>query len=322
MPVPVGTASFQDIEDEFGGSHPITLTEYYGGAVGIPASGTISVDDFRGKSSIFTFSITTNQTNANLRTLAIAAGWDESTPVEATIDSGVTISGSVAGNSTAALTIDGAWAAGVTLFNNGIIRGRGGVGGAGANVSNGLAGSAGSTGGRALSVSSAVSIDNTLGVIQAGGGGGGGGGSGFTRQTLTNTNRDAKAAGGGGGGGHSSNLTAAGGAAGNGTANTYSNGRIMYNAAAGGTGNINTYGNGGTGARAQIIISNNTGQNAIGGTGGRGGNLGSSGAGGASASVGSVYRNGGGSGGAGGNAVNGDANITWIAVGTRTGTIT
>jgi hypothetical protein len=319
MPVPIGTASFQDIEDEFGGSHPITLTEYYGGAVGIPASGTISVDDFRGKSNVFTFSITTNQTNANLRTLAVAAGWNESAPVEATINSGVTISGSVAGNSTAALTINGVWAAGVTLVNNGIIRGRGGVGGKGANVNSGLAGSAGSTGGRALSVSSAVSIDNTLGVIQAGGGGGGGGGSAFTRDAGANNNRDAKAAGGGGGGGHSSNLTAAGGAVGTGTNAYY---QIVYNAAAGGTGNINTYGNGGTGARSKANSSNSSTYNAIAGTGGRGGNLGTSGVGGATASVGNVYRNSGGGGGAGGNAVNGNANITWIATGTRTGTIT
>jgi hypothetical protein len=46
-----GPISFQNLETEFGGSHPITMTEYYGRDFGIPASGTISMSQFYGKSS-------------------------------------------------------------------------------------------------------------------------------------------------------------------------------------------------------------------------------------------------------------------------------
>jgi hypothetical protein len=117
----------------------------------------------------FEFAIAANQTDANLRTLAVAAGWDQSKEVIATINSGVFVSGTVQANSTAALTIDGSWPGGVTLVNNGSIVGRGGNGG--------NAGAAGSAGGRALLVSVAVTIENN-GTIAGGGGGGGGGNSG------------------------------------------------------------------------------------------------------------------------------------------------
>ncbi|WNL51005.1 hypothetical protein SCREM2_gp86 [Synechococcus phage S-CREM2] len=46
--VPSGTASFTDIQNVHGGSNPISLSEYYGVDTGVPASGTISVDDLRG----------------------------------------------------------------------------------------------------------------------------------------------------------------------------------------------------------------------------------------------------------------------------------
>lgn len=60
MAVPTGTAKFSEIQTEFGGSNPISLSEYYSGGSntksnlgifapnGIPTSGTISVNDFRG----------------------------------------------------------------------------------------------------------------------------------------------------------------------------------------------------------------------------------------------------------------------------------
>lgn len=52
MAVPTGTASMLDIQNEFGGSAPISLSEYYGITSGIPTSGTISINDFRGKSNL------------------------------------------------------------------------------------------------------------------------------------------------------------------------------------------------------------------------------------------------------------------------------
>jgi hypothetical protein len=57
MPIPSTTASFTNIQTELGGTNPISLSEYYNvtgkfgfGISGIPASGQISVNNFRGKS--------------------------------------------------------------------------------------------------------------------------------------------------------------------------------------------------------------------------------------------------------------------------------
>jgi hypothetical protein len=47
-----GPISFTDIQTEFGGENPISLSEYYGAADGIPASGAIALNGFYGKSSI------------------------------------------------------------------------------------------------------------------------------------------------------------------------------------------------------------------------------------------------------------------------------
>ena len=52
-----GPLSINDIAVEFGGSVPHSLSEYYGVAAGIPASGTIAIDDFYGKSSNLTIPI-------------------------------------------------------------------------------------------------------------------------------------------------------------------------------------------------------------------------------------------------------------------------
>lgn len=43
-----GPISLGNIQTEFGGSNPISLSEYYDVAAGIPASGTISIGDFYG----------------------------------------------------------------------------------------------------------------------------------------------------------------------------------------------------------------------------------------------------------------------------------
>ena len=45
-----GAISLSQIQTEFGGSNPISLSEYYGAASGIPGSGTISMNQFYGKS--------------------------------------------------------------------------------------------------------------------------------------------------------------------------------------------------------------------------------------------------------------------------------
>jgi hypothetical protein len=75
MTVPTGAASLSDIQTEFGGSNPISLSEYYGlvsSPSGIPSSGALSIDDFRGKdnvntltSDVFTSSITLTADDIN-----------------------------------------------------------------------------------------------------------------------------------------------------------------------------------------------------------------------------------------------------------------
>ena len=186
MAVPTGTASFQDIEDEFGGSHPIALSEYYGAASGVPASGAISVDDFRGKSSIFEFDLTTGN-GISLSTAATAAGWSGSVPIIANVPSSVTIGGS---STDYGLLID-TGSNNVTLSVTGKILGKGGNGG---NANNG----AGSAGGAAVKLDSGFSATaaitvNSGGLIGGGGGGGGGGVGSFYS--------DGMYAGGGGAGG-------------------------------------------------------------------------------------------------------------------------
>jgi len=46
-----GALALSDIQTEFGGSNPIGLSEYYGVATGVPASGTIDISDFYGTSA-------------------------------------------------------------------------------------------------------------------------------------------------------------------------------------------------------------------------------------------------------------------------------
>ena len=46
-----GAISLYNIQTEFGGSTPISMSEYYGAASGIPSSGAISFSNFYGKSA-------------------------------------------------------------------------------------------------------------------------------------------------------------------------------------------------------------------------------------------------------------------------------
>jgi hypothetical protein len=266
------------------------------------ASGAISMSDGYGKSSQFAFTISSNQTNADLRTLAVNAGWDQSSKVVATIGSGVYISSNSTG--TPALTVSGSFPGGVDLVNNGFIIGMGGNG-ANATVANlpGLAG------GNALTVSVAVSITNN-GTI---GGGGGGGGRGQSR-----TGSSATSGGGGGGGGRSSN--AANSSGGLGGASSGLSALCRSNGAAGTAGTVSSAGVGGAGG----VVGSESGGNCItthsGGRGGDGGGWGAAGEIGSNGTGGSQSqaRT---SGGAGGSAVSGNSNITWVATGTRLGAI-
>lgn len=55
-----GAISLSDIQSEFGGSNPISISEYYGAASGVPTSGTISLSNFYGKSAV-QYSLTSPQ---------------------------------------------------------------------------------------------------------------------------------------------------------------------------------------------------------------------------------------------------------------------
>lgn len=292
MTLPLGTLSFSDINVELGKSATaiISLNDADVRTLAGVASGAIDFQDLQGKSNVYTYTITTHQVDLNLRTHALADGWDGTTALEVTLNTGIWISGSVAGNSTAALTISGTFPSGVTFINNGTVAGRGGTGGT--YVANG--GTVGQAGGLALSVSSTVSIQNNGTVA----GGGGGGGSARTYSGSSGCEMGEESCNyyryGAGGGGGRSNIAyiAAGGSS------------------AGGTGTATAAGAAGTSYRTYNGANCNQCVLAYTAAGGAGGNWGAAGSNGSWAV-----------GGAGGKAVTGNSNITWVATGTRLGTI-
>lgn len=290
MTTPTGAITLDDVNIELGIASGTAIDMNRADVRGLAGveSGAITLDDLRGKSNRFLLTISANQTDLNLRNYALANGWDGDIGIDITVGSGVVIGGSTAGDSTAALTVDGVWPNGVKLINNGTIAGKGGSGGA-------TSGNAGQKGGRAITASVAVDIDNQ-GII-GGGGGGGGAGASYTAtyrvQTTENNFGDRTATGTGGAGGVGAGPSA--------SATSGLSGVTVTNT-------DNTY----------YSVS------ATGCTGGSGGALGSTGQSGTltgysssgtgdfvSASLGSA-----GAGGAGGSAVYGNSNVTWVNTGT------
>jgi hypothetical protein len=287
MTLPVsGAISFNDINVELGvaGTTQASLNQAsYRTLAGVP-SGAISMSDFYGKANQFAFTISSNQTNANLATLATAAGWNGTTKVVATINSGVFVSANSTG--TPGLTVNGSFPGGVELINNGSIIGMGGGGGKGGQ--GGDTGKVGLSGGLALTVSVALTLRNN-GTIGGGGGGGGGGGWGGNDLGF-------QYGGGGGGGGRTGTTNSPGGQRGI-EANIPSFDGASGTSSGAGNGGASSGGPGGPNA------------------GGNGGNWGSSGSAGQTSST-----TGGGGGGAGA-AITGNSNITYLATGTRLGAI-
>jgi hypothetical protein len=302
MPLPTsGTITMAQINAEFGRGNDLNSyrgTQWYtaAGGSGTFPTGAISMSDFYGKqlaSPSFSFTITSHQDRANLRTLALNAGWNGSSPVVATLAGGIWIYSST--TATAALTIDGSFPGGVTFINNQYVAGMGGGGGAG----NGQVGLAG---GPALAVSTYVTIYN-YGYIAGGGGGGGGGG-------LGGTNTYTWSGGGGGGAGGTGLGTSIGGAGGAGLGTT-----PIANGAAGGNNYANSGGAGGGGGGSSTAGTGGTGGS--GGGWGAGGNTGATGvpAGGTT----TPQAGAGGVGGAAGYCTNGNGYITWAVAGNRYG---
>lgn len=300
------------------------------------ASGQISLSNAYGKSNVppfFDLTISSNVTNANLRTLALNAGWDGTSEVIATINAGVYVYST--STATPGLTIDGSWPGGLTLINNGFIMGMGATN-PGQNAG---------AGGTALSLGTSCAIRNNSYIAGGGGGGGlwGGGGAGG------GTGGSFRAAGYGGAGGapgsSGSNGTAANTYVGSGGGGrilpgvggaSYTSGSLLYTGGNGG-------GSGGSGYYFRQVVGSCGGPPRVGlSCGGGGGGWGASGGygtNGAACGLGLTMSTGAGgtaggaggnasgatvlgSGGAGGKAValNGSA-VTWLATGTRYGAV-
>ena len=302
MPLPSsGTIAISQISVELGRAS--TATTSLGetasrNLAGVP-SGTISMSNFYGKSNTFAFTISSNQDRANLRSLAVAAGWNQSSNVQATLAGGVWIYSAT--TATPALTIDGSWPGGVTLINNGNIVGMGGNGGVGSGYAPGtVPGGSGGGGGTAIACSVAVTIQNNSNVAGGGGGGGGGGYSGTSGQYGV-----IYAAGGGGGGGRTGLTNSSGGGGAGGI-----NGIPSSASSAGGAGTSGGAGGGGA-------AGTNPNPPSQGGVGGAGGGWGAAGAVGGTAPLLPIASSG--AGGAAGFCATGSGNITWSATGNRFG---
>lgn len=148
------------------------------------ASGAISMSQGYGKTNSLTYTISTAQSNANLRTLCNNLGYAGTvTTVIVNINAQI----SSTSTSTPALEI-GSWPAGVTLeINvNAMIVGKGGLGGQSGTTTT----KPGSPGGPALKASYAISSGSIKVTINSGGsvrGGGGGGGQGGYQTVVKST---------------------------------------------------------------------------------------------------------------------------------------
>ena len=275
-----GIIKLSDIQTEFGGANPIGLSEYYrGGAyvtsnnTSVPTSGAISLTNFYGATNVFSFTILSSTQDANLNTLAIAAGWDGSAPLICNISAGVYVWSDSTANAGLIVSVP------CTINNSGYIIGKGGN-------ANGYAG------GAAISItSSGVTLTNNSGAYIAGGGGGGGSGGAVT---------GGGGAGGGASGSYNGGSIGGAGAGAGGAYFTYGEYGTGYRSAGGGAG-------GGGGARDDTGSDTTTQQGSAGGrvlpgTGGRGASCYAVGGyGGSAGNVGANFTsNGDGAGGGGG----------------------
>lgn len=248
---------------------------------GIPTSLSTSQINMNKLSGAGYFTKTSAGTAVDVRADCVASGWNQTGPVWYVIN-GNTYSGSTG---SAALTISGSFPNGIILqINSGVyVVGKGGVGGNGGNGTG--TGTAGAVGGVALAVSSYTGgtlYINNLGIMSGGGGGGGAGRGGYYVFGYSQTNYW----GGSGGGGTGF------GAGGTGGGTTYN----------GSAGTISAGGAGGVFQPGAAYIGA--------ASGATGGGLGS---------AGSASYNGGG--GAGACTTGTSGVVTWIATGTRYGTI-
>lgn len=308
-----GIISIQDLVNEFGGAPPHSLSQFYrgGGRVpnvsvnnNIPLSGSISITQFYSAGRIFAFSFA-GGSNLNLRNLAINAGWDQSTPLQATN------TGTATGN--AGLTINGSFPGGVTFINNGTVNST--QGGSGTQGTHGAPG-AGGAGGFGWGVRG---VNGSGGGGTGGGTGGGQGGTALVVSVpVTVFNNGALIGGPGGPGGPPGLRSGGGGGGGSGGVQGGSKAEFSNNGGTGGRGFGQNVGLAQPGGVGELNAGN----------GGPGGGQGSPGGPGGSSQNNSQAVSTGGAGGAGASAgptgsigfyVFGFTNVTWGAFGTRTG---
>jgi len=122
----------------------------------------------------FTATLSSNTANVNLRTVAVAQGWDEDSPLRFAVASGVYAYSTSTSN--AGLIVSGSYPNGLIITNSGYIIGMGGGGGYPTGPLNSPSQSSGTNGGTALSFTSGIRVDiiNQASSFIAGGGGGGG----------------------------------------------------------------------------------------------------------------------------------------------------
>ena len=126
-----GQIKITDIVNEFGGSVPHSLSEYYrnGGEVpgnntNVPTSGTISLSNFYNAVNEIQLTISSSTTNYQLSS-AFGSNWSTAVPKRLTINNGVTVGSST---TTAAMTIEGSMGGTLIVHNSGNIIGHGGAG--------------------------------------------------------------------------------------------------------------------------------------------------------------------------------------------------
>ena len=250
---------------------------------------------------LFFRTISTNQVDYNLNTALTAAGWNGLIPVVVNITIASAVQFTASANTIPAFTV-GALPTGSSVYitNNGYIVGRGGQGvgkGFPTSTSYNLTAPATANGGLALSVSSAVSIDNTNGTVGGGGGAGGVGGA---------TNADCSCS--SCGGVQLAGMSTSGGGAGYGSAGqgyTVWRNNSAYtgtqNSSAGGLLTAGAQGGTSAGASGTLGVAGSTGSG--------------------SAACGYTDQSGPGTGGAAGACTSGNANITWVNVGIRLGAL-
>ena len=272
IPSAGSSLAFSAIQTEFGGSNPISMSEYYAGgdnvpsgtsgdAGSIPSSGTIAVSQFYGSTNRVAIALTISSTTQSYNIFSNRGGTYSAGISDVTL----TVQAIVGSTGASAIDTGNQWTSGdtVKIINNSQIVGRGGAGGAGGGQN--AQGGAGSAGQPAIVLGINTTIQNNGGNIRGGGGGGGGGKGAQVTQPVKGGQLIQQFAGGGGGGGQGQQ----GGAAGSGTG-------------AGQAGSISGAGGGGTGQSPA-------------GNGGAGGGFGQAGQGGG---------NSGASGGAAGKAIN------------------